>query len=287
MIMKSIQKLAIPAAAAAIIALTNACGNNKTAAAKVGTLATENIAVTDSMEANNCASKFDFSVQYPSEGNAALLDSTRRWVVHTVAVILPMDSAEAHAYSSLTSEDLANGEKAIKAIAEERFASDKAEFDSFAPKDSISMRYSYQGTIDRILATDSVVTFTSSIYIYTGGAHGSTLVNAATFRASDGSQTGYGIFNQDDLPELTQMVKEAVSKQYFETGDDFKMDDALIIDPQDFPLPAVAPYFTENGLTFVYKQYEIACYAAGLPTCTIPYAEIAPLLTPAAKKLIP
>lgn len=41
-----------------------------------------------------------------------------------------------------------------------------------------------------------------------------------------------------------------------------------------------------DGFHVVYQQYEIACYAAGLPGCVLPYDSVAPLLTPAAKALL-
>lgn len=38
-------------------------------------------------------------------------------------------------------------------------------------------------------------------------------------------------------------------------------------------------YFDQNGMTFVFGLYELATYAAGLPTYTIPYAEISSMLS--------
>jgi hypothetical protein len=52
------------------------------------------------------------------------------------------------------------------------------------------------------------------------------------------------------------------------------------------PLPQAAPYFTKDGITFVYAQYEIACYAAGMPTFTIPYNKIEGILTSSAAALL-
>ena len=52
------------------------------------------------------------------------------------------------------------------------------------------------------------------------------------------------------------------------------------------PLPAWTPYPDGDALTFVYQQYEIACYADGMPSFTLPLEEIDPYLTPAARRLL-
>ena len=43
--------------------------------------------------------------------------------------------------------------------------------------------------------------------------------------------------------------------------------------------------YTKQGLTFVYQQYEIAPYAAGLINFDIPYDKVLPLLTKDAASL--
>lgn len=283
---KNLHKYASCAVVAATMALSTACGNKHAAAdSATGNLTVKEITWEDSIAVNNCTAKSEVSVAYPTDGNQALLDSTRLWIAQTLITTIPVDTAAVD--TTFAPGALADGEKLI-ACAGKRFLTEADnDFRSFDSADGFSFNYGYQAEIDKGFSTDSVVTFNSSTYIYTGGAHGATLVNSATFRTSDGAVLGYEIFNPSAIPELTQMVKDALSKQYFEGDDDFKMEDALIIDPQDFRLPANPPYFTDKGVTFIYQQYEIACYAAGLPTCTLPYAEIAPLLLPAYRPLLP
>ena len=64
--------------------------------------------------------------------------------------------------------------------------------------------------------------------------------------------------------------------------------EACLLDVQvyNIPLPKNPPYFTQDGLTFVYQQYEIAPYAAGMPTFSIPYDVAKGLLLHAAADLI-
>ena len=53
-----------------------------------------------------------------------------------------------------------------------------------------------------------------------------------------------------------------------------------------FPLPENAPILRFNGMEFVYGQYEIAPYAAGMPSCILPYDSIRNLVTVTMKPLI-
>jgi hypothetical protein len=65
------------------------------------------------------------------------------------------------------------------------------------------------------------------------------------------------------------------------------MESLLTMENNDyFPLPQAAPYFTADGVVFIYQQYEIACYAAGLPNCVISYDLIEPFLTQAGRWLV-
>ena len=44
-------------------------------------------------------------------------------------------------------------------------------------------------------------------------------------------------------------------------------------------MPATSPYFTADGIVFTYQQYEIAPYAAGQPSFTLSYKDVASYLT--------
>ena len=49
---------------------------------------------------------------------------------------------------------------------------------------------------------------------------------------------------------------------------------------------SLSPLDLSGEPMFVYNPYEIGPYAAGMPTFTIPYADIQPYLTTTAQKLI-
>ena len=77
-------------------------------------------------------------------------------------------------------------------------------------------------------------------------------------------------------------------KEYWEVKTDEELDD-MLMDKDNFsvrPLPDCPPLFEKKGVTFVYNQYEIAPYATGLPSFTIPYEKLVPFMNATAKKLI-
>ena len=52
------------------------------------------------------------------------------------------------------------------------------------------------------------------------------------------------------------------------------------------PLPRAVPYVTTKGVAFIYQQYEIVCYAAGLPSVVIPAEELRDLLSEEGRALL-
>ncbi|RUT47236.1 DUF4163 domain-containing protein [Paenibacillus anaericanus] len=149
----------------------------------------------------------------------------------------------------------------------------KAEDFAAASEEQASNR---DGSIERKydFSQDFIVTFNRegvlSVVIdqssYTGGAHGSTLREGLTFSLKDGKQL-----------ELAQVLKEAPN--YKKTLDNMlkkqakkdSFDDvsAGLNDKPNF-------YVKEGGIAIFYQQYEIAPYAAGIPTYTFNFGELLP-----------
>lgn len=146
-------------------------------------------------------------------------------------------------------------------------------------------------SIRKLCETDRFVTYIKGVYSYTGGAHGLYGESGTTFRKSDGRRFSRNMLRGTDSPEFKQMLKEGL-KEYFKKNDvEVNNDDDLVrlliysgpLD--DLPMPGTAPYLTKEGVEFVYQHYEIAPYAAGLPTFTIPYAKVKPYLTVTAQRM--
>ena len=142
--------------------------------------------------------------------------------------------------------------------------------------------------------TDGYLTLSFAYDVYLGGAHGSRMEEGITFRKSDGKRLGWEIFDMDKRAELIEKVKAGL-KDYFgdvdeenEDSDAELFDHLMILDDPDtpenelefgIPLPRTAPWLTKDGFVFIYQQYEIAAYAYGMPSFTIPAKELLPLLT--------
>lgn len=140
--------------------------------------------------------------------------------------------------------------------------------------------------IKKLQETDRFVTFVYTQDGYSGGAHGWYVMEGQTFRKSDGRRIDYDIFRSETMDDLADLVKDNIFTQYFE-ADKGQFENALTMENNDiFPLPVSAPIFREDGVEFVYQQYEIACYAAGMPACVITYDLLEPFLTQAGKSLV-
>ena len=130
--------------------------------------------------------------------------------------------------------------------------------------------------------TDDFITLTYGYSVYSGGAHGGYMCDGATFNKADGRRLGWNVIDLSKKDKLIALIREGL-KEYFEVKTDAELDEMLQLyddpdTPEDeaatLPLPKTEPYLTEKGMVFIYQQYEIACYAAGLPTCIIPFEKM-------------
>lgn len=166
----------------------------------------------------------------------------------------------------------------------------KEEYDDVG--DNSRPPYSFSMDIRKIYETDRTVTFTASSYSYMGGAHGMGTNIGKTFRKSDGRRFCVEMMCNVNTDEFRNMIKERLRTYFKENGENVTTDDELaemLITESglDFlPLPQYDPYLTKDGVKFVYQQYEIAPYAAGLPSFTIPYDKVWPYLTQEGRNMI-
>ncbi|MBD5325607.1 MAG: DUF3298 and DUF4163 domain-containing protein [Bacteroides sp.] len=265
---------------AAIVALAFSC---KPSAAPDGPVLTvDSIALADSISIGLSSAEVTISGQYPDSGATALVDSTRRWLADclswgtfagTARVIIPT-KAEINNPQQL----LAHLTKKLLASAERDFI----DFNSSFPDTRLG--YEYQISFEPAFMSDSLVTYVYNAYGYQGGAHGGSVAKTATFAASTGQILTYAnAFLPDRRKELIARIRTALWEQYFrptaaDPGAPVSLEEALLINPQELDLPASGPQFGRDGVTFTYGQYEIAPYAAGMPACTIKYADLHPLL---------
>lgn len=123
--------------------------------------------------------------------------------------------------------------------------------------------------------------------LYLGGAHGSRLYSGMTFRKADGRRIGWDVFTGRYDDNFAAMVKDGL-KDYWNIDSDEKLR-SYFLDENDFysvPLPECPPVFTEDGVKFVYNEYELAAYAYGRPSFTLPYSEMEDYMMVTAKRLL-
>lgn len=127
---------------------------------------------------------------------------------------------------------------------------------------------------------DKCITYTIESYMYLGGAHGMQNIVGATFSKEDGHRLDY----KELLPDMSKkQIREEVVEglmEYFEYDTEMKLKESLFLDiDSDFdklapatdiiPLPVTKPWRETDGVHLQYQEYEICCYADGLPAVVI------------------
>ena len=149
--------------------------------------------------------------------------------------------------------------------------------------------WGYEFSLLKEEETDKYVVFQSEDYVYLGGAHGGVIGRGGlTFDKKDGKLVEK-VVDPASLDAIQPLLRKGLT-EYF-SGNDMEvtpeeLDNILFLETGVIPLPAWTPYPKKDGIVFIYQQYEIASYAAGMPNFTIPYDDIMPYLTPEAKALV-
>jgi len=149
--------------------------------------------------------------------------------------------------------------------------------------------WEYAFSLTKNRETDRYVVFLSEDYVYLGGAHGGVLGRGPlTFDKKDGHLVT-DFLDPGCLEAIQPLLRKGIATYFTEGGEETEpenVDGYLMLENGMIPFPAWAPCPGEDGLIFTYQQYEIAAYAAGMPSFTVPYGEILPYLTPEAKALL-
>lgn len=278
---------------AAVIALAaSACSNRKAASeASVSdslTVTTDSINWTDSITTPaGSEATCQISVGYPAEGPAETLDSIQAWIAQRLSTTGSASPDAPAPYAGATAS-FTSGPELIKSVGTEVLTQAKTELLEFESEmETNGISYEYMWTIFPDYQTDRFITYTASTYAYLAGAHGSSFNFPQVFEKPSGKRLGWNMFKSEALPNLTATIKHELMTQYFEVPTESDLAECLLIDPDTLPLPVANPAFMETGVVFIYQQYEIAPYAAGMPSCVIPYASIRPMLTQSAAQLLP
>lgn len=183
----------------------------------------------------------------------------------------------------------ANSEK----ISKERMAMMKAD-SSIKPDDKADMKeavmqWTYDMSIKKIESSDRYAVYLSRNYEFLGGAHG--IVSGRgplIFDLSTGALAD-NLLQADAAEKMQPLLRKGLVSYYSADNKQFTEEDLkshLQVKGDIIPLPSYTAYPSKDGLVFTYTEYEIAPYSDGMPTFTLPYSDVKPFLTDAAKKLL-
>ncbi len=140
--------------------------------------------------------------------------------------------------------------------------------------------------LEKVYETERIAVFESLNYVYLGGAHGGIVGDGAlTFDKESGMRIR-DFFVPGAAAQMQDLLRRGLDEYFAEAsgGADYVLEDFLHLDGDLIPLPQWAPKPTEEGLMLTYQQYEVAAYAAGMPSFVLSYEEAAPFLLPEVKK---
>ncbi len=148
--------------------------------------------------------------------------------------------------------------------------------------------WDYSMDVTKTSEDSTFVVFNDTEYAYIGGAHGGVFGwGGITFRFSDGSIVK-DFLKDNVLKDMQPLLKKGLKEYFNENADEkIKTDQQLmeqLMLPEEskglIPLPAWTPSPDEKGkgLVFTYQQYEIACYAVGMPSFVLTWEELKPFL---------
>lgn len=277
MIYKDLRKLSVALFAVSLI--FSMCKNSNTIQLRDGAaLAFENITFADTLfkgdnrSLDECKSMVDIDIEYPTE-NTFLGRSIREWIDSELFIysqsILDSIPNEPSVY---VREDI-DGEKVVYFYGNEILKNLPHSQDSLESYSTFTLR------IKTIYETEKLVTYQVDKDLYfAGGAHGVNSIYGITFRKSDGK-----IFDKHIVMTIPQTVLKRELKNYF--GQTEENIEDILFSPY-IEMPEREPFFTKEGLMFIYQQYEIAPYVYGHPQFVLPYSEVEKYLTPPALNLI-
>ena len=205
--------------------------------------------------------EYKIVVDFPTSGNPILVNAIREYISESLGISYAgeMENNMQGSYSG----DLGDGQKMIDYYFDLKYKEFKNAHDEMAEHMQGDVpTYVSETEIHYLYETDKFVTYEMKKYEDMGGAHGGTFISGMTFRKSDGRRVEWDLFTKS----MQDVIKKGLKL---------------------LPLPATPPVFTKEGVLFTYQQYEIAAYAAGLPSFIVPYNEAKSLMNTTGNNLLP
>ena len=122
----------------------------------------------------------------------------------------------------------------------------------------------HQSKYSVIFADEKYISFRAEEFSYTGGAHGNNEITVGTIDRKTGHRLRLADFvSEDKLSKLTKILHAKVVKKL--GGEENLQGEVRPI--ENFCV-------VKDGLTFVYNEYEVACYAAGAVEVFVSFDEL-------------
>ena len=226
--------------------------------------------------------EYKIIVDFPTSGNPILMNAIREYISESLGISYAgeLENNMQGSYDG----DLSNGQKMIDYYFDLKYKEFKKAHDLMAENMTGDVpTFASETEIHFLYETDKFVTYEMKKYEDMGGAHGGTFISGMTFRKSDGRRVEWDLFTKS----MQDVIKKGL-KKYFEVNTDEELENSLSLENTYLlPLPATPPVFTKEGVLFTYQQYEIAAYAAGLPSFIVPYNEAKSLMNTTGNNLLP
>ncbi len=150
------------------------------------------------------------------------------------------------------------------------YAQTRVQFLNFAAESGFSPSPVYQWALDmsyEITAqTDSLLSVVFYDYEFTGGAHGNTYVHTLNFDLTAKNVIALADLFADGVVPYDTIASISATTLEERLGADGTFPEGYTADPLNFQFWILAP----DGLTFYFPPYQVAPYAAGIQTVTIP-----------------
>lgn len=152
-------------------------------------------------------------------------------------------------------------------------------------------QWEYDLTVQKMVQTPIFAVYRSQGYMYCGGAHGGVVgAGSLTFDCRTGCKIDRFV-DPSAVQSMQPLLRKGLMQFYqegYETFSEQDLNEHLQIEGTLIPLPQQTAYPNAAGdsLTFTYGQYEIACYADGMPSFSLSVAEVAPYLTDEGRALL-
>ena len=209
------------------------------------------------------------SVDYPTGGNKALVKGVREWVGNRLGIM---------AKTFTFSDDKQAADAGVDVNAKvsafvQAYAAQIASNMDRLNKGNGGRNCALTASINRVWENDRYVSFEVDGYYYTGGAHGMSFCNGATFDKQTGKQVTLIQGDAALQKMLTERLKKASGVEHFSE--------------EPVPMPKAVPYVVAGGkIKFIYQPYEIGAYAIGRPECEFYPYELDKWLTKDGKVLM-